>query len=82
MITARFEIPLKQHERCTVIIRVVFMMQAINYMYTLILQPPSESMDVMCYKMYCWDTVSNMCVVISEQKAAMGTPCGHKKVYY
>lgn len=44
-----------------------------------ILQPPATT-DEMCYKMYCFDPGRKMCITGSEQRAAMGTSCGDKKV--
>lgn len=35
----------------------------------------------MCYKMYCFDPVKGICITASEQRAAMGTSCGDKKVW-
>ena len=42
-------------------------------------QPPT-SIEEMCYKMYCFDPSRKMCITGSEQRAAMGTSCGDKKV--
>ncbi|KAJ8321009.1 hypothetical protein KUTeg_002596 [Tegillarca granosa] len=40
---------------------------------------PPASPDEMCYKMYCYHPERKICITASEQRAALGSSCGHKK---
>lgn len=40
--------------------------------------PPNHPSEI-CYKMLCYIPSTKRCVAKSEQKAAIGTPCGNKK---
>ncbi|KAK3590667.1 hypothetical protein CHS0354_026195 [Potamilus streckersoni] len=43
---------------------------------------PPQTADEMCYRMYCYDPTHEKCAIVSEQMAAMGSPCGNKKWCY
>lgn len=41
---------------------------------------PPNSPEEMCFRMYCYDPKRSACAIISEQMAAIGTPCGSYKI--
>ncbi|KAL3853926.1 hypothetical protein ACJMK2_013221 [Sinanodonta woodiana] len=43
---------------------------------------PPQTAEEMCYRMYCYDPTHEKCAIVSEQMAAMGSPCGNKKWCY